>query len=111
MLFQFDIINKDLIKKRADLVLLKSKALRTGDKSMEFLAATSEKEFNESNKSVKGLTLNEFIDYIEVTFESIGKIDPYKISASRGFSLFKRAKEHNKRITETYVNYNKQRNL
>lgn len=102
MLFQFDIIDLSLIKKKADLVVLKSKALRTGDKSMEFVAAQNEKAFNESNKTVKGLTLNEFIDYIEITFESIGRIDPYKISASRGFSLFKRAKEHNKRLQEIH---------
>jgi hypothetical protein len=100
MHFQFDKLDLRELYKKVDIALLKAMAARNEDKVLSFKVEQMENEIRLKeieNKDNKDLTLNEFIDYIELTFESIGKIDPYKISTARAFSLFERAKSENER--------------
>lgn len=95
MLFQMEYLDLSLLKKKADFIVLNSMASRTGNKGIRFKADTLKKEIeNKGKESIedKQITLNDFIDFIEITLDSIGVIDPTKISASRGYSLFNKAK-------------------
>ena len=65
-----------------------------------------EMETKSKKQERKGVRLNDFIDYIEITFERIGTIDPEKISASRAFSLYHKAIEKNKRLQKMYEKRN-----
>lgn len=110
MLFQMDNLNCELINKKAELAILRSVALRTKNKSLEFQAdvlANEIKKKEQSANTEKNQNLNSFIDYIELTFESIGMIDPFKTSASRAFSLYNKAIERNKHLKEVYDKQNK----
>lgn len=101
MMYQFDKLDLTIIKMIGDLAVLKNMAARNQDKTMQFQADVMETEIKalmKKNKDSKPLTLNSFIDYIEMTFDSIGKLDPEKLSASRGFSLFHKAVERNEHI-------------
>lgn len=99
MMFQFDNINMEIFEKEADLAILKSIAARNNDKSMKFQAdvlANKLKKERENKSQEKQVTLNQFIDYIELTFNCVGSINPDKISASRAYSLYYKAIERNK---------------
>jgi len=105
MLFQMDYVNTEMIEKERQLAILRSISVRTRDKTMQFQADTLANEIkikmqNYSNEKETGL--NGFIDFIEMTFNQIGTIDPYKISASRAFSLYHKAVEQNKRLAKLY---------
>jgi len=97
MLFEFEQLDCSLLRKRADMVVLNSIAARTNNKAVKFQADILKKEIeNSQNKESKDITLNQFINYIEETFNSIGTINPDKMSTSRAFSLYNRAIEKNK---------------
>ncbi|MGV8130696.1 MAG: hypothetical protein ACP5N7_01175 [Candidatus Pacearchaeota archaeon] len=104
MAFQTEHFDMKEILERADLAVMYSIAARTGNKSMKFQADSTKKQLEERAKkgNDKGLKLNDFIDYIEITFNQIGTIDPEKMSASRAFSLFYRAVEHNEYLKKQY---------
>lgn len=103
MLYSLEHMNTEIIEKEAELSVLRSIAVRTKSKPMQFQADVLENELKlkkQSYKNSKGLSLNAFIDYIELTFDSIGKINPEKISASRAFSLYHKACEKNQRLAD-----------
>lgn len=105
MMFQSENLNLNPIQKRADLAILQSLAARTENKSMKFQADVLAKEIEneeKNNQNAKTMTLNEFIDYIEITFNQINSIDIHKTSAGRCFSLFNKAVERNKQLSEQY---------
>ena len=104
MTFQSDNVDLTEINKQAELAILYSMAARTENKSLLFQADSMAKDIEIKNKKKekKGVKLNDFIDYIEITFERIGTIDPEKISASRAFSLYHKAIEKNKRLQKMY---------
>lgn len=103
MLFQMEYLNTEIIEQEAQLALLRSIAVRTKDRSMQFQAdvlANEIKMKKQAYQRTKGLSLNAFIDYIELSFDSIGKIDAEKITAARAFSLYHKAVEKNERLSE-----------
>lgn len=104
MAFQTEHFDMKEIIERGELAVMYSNAARTGNKAMKHQADSTKKQIEERAKkgNDKGLKLNDFIDYIEITFNQIGTIDPYKMNASRAFSLFYRAVEHNEYIDKQY---------
>jgi len=109
MMFQMDNLNCEMINKKAELAILRSIAIRTKNKSIQFQADVLANEINNKQLSAnieKNQTLNQFIDYIEITLESIGMIDPYKMKASRAFSLYQKAIDKNKHLNELYSKKN-----
>jgi len=104
MMFQFDNIDTTYIQKQANIALLRSLAARNNDKSIQFQADVMANELKQKfeKNTKKDSSLNSFIDYIELTFESIGMINPYKMSASRAFSLYHKAIDKNKRLESIY---------
>ena len=105
MMFQLDYLDISIINKNAELAILRSIAARTKNKTMDFQADVLENAIKSkvnSGKNAEPIKLNEFIDYIEMTFEQINSIDPYKISASRAFSLYHKAIDQNKRVQKMY---------
>lgn len=109
MVYQFETLDLTMIRKRAEYEILRSMAARQNNKNLEFNANLIEKEIEKLEKKIKddnGLTLNGFLDYIEMTFESIGSLDPYKLSTSRAFSLYHKAIEKNKQLKAQYEKMN-----
>lgn len=103
MLFEFDNLDLTLLRKKADLAVLNSIATRTNDKSIKFQADVLKKEIERKiSQTGKDISLNEFIDYIEMTFNNIGQLDVYKLSTSRAFSLYNKAIERNKRLNNVH---------
>lgn len=101
MLFEFDNLDLSLLRKHAYVAVLKSMAARTKNKTIEFNANKIQKEIdNELSLLIneRRQTLNEFIDYIEITFNQIGSQDPNKLTTARAFSLYQRAKEKNEHL-------------
>jgi hypothetical protein len=103
MFYSIDELDLTILRLKKDAVVLKSIATRTNDKSMLFQALQMEKEIKEMEKgSENSMNLNQFVNYIELTLECPGTIDPYKITASRAFSLYHRAVEKNERLSKLY---------
>ena len=105
MIYSMPVLDLTLLRKKADVAILNSIAQRTGNKSMKFQADIMIKEIQDKESKLdtgKEMNLDEFIDYIELTFESIGMIDADKMTASRAFSLFHKAVEKNKRLEKLY---------
>jgi hypothetical protein len=107
MLFQMEKLDLTILRKRADLAILQALAARTQNKSLKFQADILAKEIKELSKTdADGMTLNEFINFIELSFNSIGMIDPDKMKAKRAFSLYHLAIESNKRKAKSYEKTN-----
>lgn len=104
MTFQNEHVDLTELQRQADLAILYSMAARTENKSILFQADSMAKEIENKAKKQerKGMKLNEFIDFIEITFEQIATIDPEKITAGRAFSLYHKAIEKNKRLAKMY---------
>ena len=100
MYFQLENVNIEIIKQEADLAILYSQSIRTGNKMLKF-KADSEKIKLENKKielsKNKGMKLNSFLNYIELTL-NYQNIDPEKMKASRAFSLYHIAVERNKEL-------------
>jgi len=110
MVFEIENIDLSTFKKRAEVAILQSIAARTNNKSIKFKADSLAKEIADKEKkdtNVKDISLNEFINYIELTFEQIGSINPDKMSAARGLSLYHKAVEKNKALLKTVEKYKK----
>lgn len=91
LFYQFDSLDLGLLRKKSDYMFLKSYAIRTKDKNLMFRADSLQKEIEDIEKRGTDISLNEFIDFIELSFNCAGTIDPFKISTSRAFSLFNKA--------------------
>jgi len=92
MYFQFDNLDMTLLRKKADMIVLSSIAARTNNASIKFQSEVLKREIEKKvGKSGNEMKLNDFIDYIELTFESIGMVKPYETSTSRVFSLYHKA--------------------
>jgi hypothetical protein len=103
MMFEFDSMDLSLLRKRANLAVLNSIAARTGSKTTKFQADVLKKEIEKTlSKEKKDISLNEFINYIEMTFNNIGQLDVYKLSTSRAFSLYHKAIQRNKDLEKIY---------
>jgi hypothetical protein len=101
MLYEFDFLDLEILRKKAKVAILKSRAIRLNDKSIKFDSDILQKEIDNEErklKDLKGFTIDEFIDYIELTFNNIGTQDPFKLTTSRAFSLFQKAKERNENL-------------
>lgn len=96
MFYEFEKLDTTMIDKRLRLAYLRSLFQTT--KNMQyynkanFLMAEIKKDIQVKPKS---MTLNERVNYIESTFNSIGTIDIHKMSASRFYSLLNLAIEKN----------------
>lgn len=102
MLYELDHVDMTIFRKKADLAILQSIAARTGSKTVKFQADVLANEIKQKEeKESTNITLNEFIDYIELTFNQIGMIDPERMKASRALSLYHKAVEQNKRLQKT----------
>lgn len=87
------------IRELAEYHILKAEAAVTKNSMIDFEANLIKAKLSEK-KEEKQSTLNEFVDYIELTLNCPGTINPEKTSAGRAYSLYHRAKEKNKRISE-----------
>ncbi len=105
MFYQFEHVNMDIIEKKHKLAYLRNLYITT--KRVDFLnksrhlAAEIEKY---ENKVVKKQTLNEKINNIESIFNSIGSIDPKKMSTSRFYSLLHMAIKKADNIARNGIN-------
>lgn len=105
MLYEFDNLDLTILRKKKDIAILKSLAARTGDKGYKFDADILNEEIEQEEKALKDIrtmTINDFTDYIELTFNQIGSIDPFKMSTAKAFSLFHKAKEKTEKLNELY---------
>lgn len=99
MLYELDHVDMTMFRKKADLAILESIAARTGSKTVKFQADVLANEIRQKeSKETETIKLNEFIDYIELTFNQIGMVDPDRMKASRALSLYNKAVEQNKRL-------------
>ena len=89
MFFQFEKVNMTMIEKKLNLAYIRSLFVTTNDvkflNQANFLAAEIEKH---ESQDIKKTTLNEKINFIETTFNSIGAIDKHKMDAGRFYSMF-----------------------
>ena len=89
MFYQFEIVDMTAIAKRHKLAYLMSLFVTSGRidflNKARHLKAEIERD---SQKIVKNSTLNERVNFIEASFNSIGSIDVKKMSASRFYSLY-----------------------
>lgn len=105
LIFQFENLDLSFFNKYVNFILTNSAAVRTKNKNLEFHAKQLYNELiNEIEKNKEKIKLNEFIDYIELSFESIGKINPNKMSTARAFSLYWRAVDKNKQTNKALKN-------
>lgn len=102
MFYSIDELDLTLLRRKSEMTILKSMAIRNGDKSMLFQAQVMENEIKSQEGKKGEMNLNQFINYIELTFDKPGSIDPFKITASRAFSLYHKAKAQNERIKQMY---------
>jgi hypothetical protein len=105
MIYEFDKLDVDILRKKAEIAVLRSQAARLNDKGIKFQADLLEKELNDElskNKNSNSLTIDGFIDYIELTFSNIGTLDPFKLTTARAFSLYQKAVERNEHLAEIY---------
>ena len=103
MYFQFDHLEMESLIAQRDLVLLKSIAARTNSTIIRFQANELENRLKKNKEKPKNdMKLNDFIDYIELTFESIGKLDPDTLGTGRAFSMYHKAVDKNKRLEKIY---------
>ncbi len=97
MFYQFEKINVNRFRKLHEIAYRRSLWVTSGKvqhyNSANFIAAEFEKE---SKKKIKQETLNEKVNYIEASLNSIGSIDVHKMSASRFYSLLDLATQKNK---------------
>lgn len=88
MFYQFEKIDPTYFRKLHKLAYLKSLYLTT--QNIRYLNDANTLEYNilhdEPKKKAKH-TLNEKINFIETVFNSIGQINPKKLSASRFYSM------------------------
>jgi phage anti-repressor protein len=99
MLFQMEKLDLTTLVKRSELAIMLARVAITQNKSLKFQADVLAKQIAEMNKKDnEGANLNDFINYIETTFNNYGTIDPDKIKAKRAFSLYHLAIEKNKQI-------------
>lgn len=109
MVYQFDKLDLTVLRKQSEYEILRSLAARQQDKNLKFNADLLKKEIEKlENKSKKdvNLTIDGFIDYIELTFDRPGTLDPFKISTARAFSLYHKAVEKNEAARKHYENIN-----
>ena len=82
-------------------------------KDCSITQAMLEKRFSNASSIIKALLnlgilkLKNGDDYIEISFNQIGTLDPYKISAGRAMSLYNKAVEQNKRLQKQVEKYKK----
>ena len=92
MFFQFENVNTDMITKQHQLAYIKSLYVTTKNikyyNKANFLASEINKELSHK---IKKQSLNEKINFIETTFNSIGSIDKHKMDASRFNSILNKA--------------------
>lgn len=82
--------------KKGDQAVLNSMAARTKDKGLKFRADEMLKQIKDKASKETGdepITLNDFINFIELTLNLSYSLNPANISASRGYSLFYQAKK------------------
>jgi len=105
MIYEFENLDLTLLNEKWEAARLKSMAIRTKNKRYEFLANELKTKIEKKEKELnnqKTQTLNEFIDYIELTLECTGTINPDKFGTGRAYSLYHKAVEKNKRLAEQY---------
>ena len=99
--FELEHLDLTLLRKKAQMMVKYSINRRTGNTIKKYEAESLKKEIEDKEKSLEckeSMTLNKFINYIELTLDCIGTIDPLKITTSRAFSLYHQASEKNEAI-------------
>ena len=98
MVFQMENLDLDLIRLKRDYYVMLAESMITNDSFLKFEADLLKVEIDEKEPKDEEISLNNFIDLIELSLDKPGSIDPFKMSASRAYSLYHRAKEKNKRL-------------
>lgn len=97
----------DDLRLMAEYTILKAESVLKKDSMLDFEANLIKVELEEKKKAEdKSISLNDFIDYIELTLNCPGTINPEKMSAGRAYSLHYRAKERNKALLASKLNKN-----
>lgn len=109
MVYQFDKLDLTILRMRVEYEILRSLAARQQDKNLKFNADLLKKEIEKleikSEKDVN-LTIDGFLDYIELTFDRPGTLDPFKLSTARAFSLYHKTVEKNEAARKHHENIN-----
>ena len=89
MFFQLEKVNMDHIRERLDVTYVRSLYVTTKDIQYYNKANFMQKALDKKlSKKVKRGTLNDQVNLIETTFNSIGSIDVHKVNAQRFYSMF-----------------------
>jgi len=96
MIYQMEHLDLSSLIKEGDQAVLNSMAARTKNKGLQFRADVmrkqiADKKSKETNKDP--ISLNDFINFIELTLNLSYSLNPASISASRGYSLFNQAEK------------------
>lgn len=105
MMYEFEYLDLTLARKKALATVYKSMAARLKNKSIEFNAKVIEKEIENEIKKLNdsdSTGIDGFLDFIELTFNNIGGLNPYNISTARAFSLFNKAKKRTEELKRKY---------
>ena len=96
MIYQMEHLDLSSLIKEGDQAVLNSMAARTKNKGLQFRADVmrkqiTDKKLKETNE--EPISLNDFINFIELTLNLPYSLSPTSMSASRGYSLFYQAKK------------------
>jgi len=106
LVFQFDKLDLTEIRKQHKEAYFRAKYYQT--KKFEFLNKANELKFElelSEKRHRKPMKLSEFMNFIEVSTNNIGKLNAFELSTKRAFELFDLANEMNKQKTK--LNNNK----
>lgn len=93
MLEQFERVDNAFLRLKADALYYESKYLTTGKSSWLMESKAVEEKIKNIGNS--GLSLEDFLNYIEITFKQLGSLDANKISTKRAYSLYHKALDIN----------------
>jgi hypothetical protein len=106
MVFQFEKLDVTLFELMALEKIYEAKYLTEKTPIYNIMAKQTRIKIDKKNKDAeeaKGQTLNEFLNYIELSLAmQVGSIKPKEMSTSRAYSLFNQAVEINKEKNKTH---------
>jgi len=101
MFYSFEKMDLTILELTAKKAYFESIWATNKDARARSEALALQKQIDEETKRIAGAkktTLNEFVNYIELTFKSIGSIDVKKINTQRAYSLYMAAVEVNEQM-------------
>ena len=105
MFYQLELVNMDSINERLNIAYVRSLYVTTKNKKYfnqaNFMQAALDKKLEKNHKKS---TLNEQINFIETTFNSLGAIDKHKMDAQSFYSKLNLAIKRNEELASRHGN-------